>query len=207
MNYTFLLEWLLVGFAIAIPVGPIGVLCIQRSLTKGPLASFVTGLGAATADTFYGAVVAFSITFISDFFLRYHTIIGIVGIAFLLFFGIKIWREKPSSDISVDLLDQRLWSYYLSAVFLTLTNVMTIITFTAIFATVNLSYPAGNLSAPLLLTSGVFFGSGLWWLVLSQGVSFFKKKMTHRIIAGINKVSAVIMFLSVVLLVIHLVRS
>lgn len=206
MNYTFLFEWLLVGFAIAIPVGPIGVLCIQRSLTKGPLTGFVTGLGAATADTFYGAVVAFSITFISDFFLRYHMIIGIVGIAFLLFFGIKIWREKVSSDISADSSDQRFWSYYLSAVFLTLTNVMTIVTFTAIFATVNLSYPVGNFSVPLLLTSGVFFGSGLWWLVLSQGVSFFKKKMTHSIIAVINKVSAVIMFLSVVLLVIHLVR-
>ena len=207
MNYTFLLEWLLVGFAIAIPVGPIGVLCIRRSLVKGSVAWLVTGLGAATADTFYGAVVAFSITFISDFLLRYTTIIGIVGILFLLGFGLKIFFEKPSMDIHVDADQQSLVSQYISAMILTLTNLMTIVSFTAIFTGINVSYPTGSYSEPFLLTLGVFIGSSLWRLTLSQLVNLFKKRVTNRILHRINKISAGIMFLSAVLLIIHLARS
>lgn len=207
MNYTFLLEWLLVGFAIAIPVGPIGVLCIRRSLVKGSVAWLVTGLGAATADAFYGAVVAFSITFISDLLLRYQFIIGIVGILFLLGFGLKIFFEKPSTDIHIDADHQSLISQYISALMLTLTNLMTIVSFTAIFTGINVSYLVGHYSEPFLLTIGVFIGSSLWRLTLSQLVNLFKKRVTNRILHRINKVSAGIMFLSVVLLIIHLIRS
>lgn len=166
----------------------------------------MTGLGAAVADSFYGAVVAFSITFISDFLLRYNTIIGIAGIVFLLFFGVKIWREKPSPDLHIDSPHEGWLSYFFSAFVLTLTNFMTIASFTAIFTTINLSYPVGSLGEPFLLTLGVFLGSGLWRFVLSQGVSFLKKRMTHVILGWINKVSAVIMFVSAVLLTIHIFR-
>ncbi len=166
----------------------------------------MTGLGAATADTFYGAVVAFSITFISDFLLRYQLVIGIVGVLFLLGFGLKIFFEKPSMDIHVDADQQSLFSQYISALLLTLTNLMTIVSFTAIFTGINVSYPVGHYSEPFLLTIGVFIGSSLWWLTLSQLVNIFKKRVTNTILHRINKISAGIMFLSAVLLVIHLMR-
>lgn len=139
MNISFVFKGLVIGFSIAAPVGAIGVLCIRRSLVKGPLSGFLTGLGAATADACYGAVAGFGITIISNFLLSYRVLLQSVGIVFLAYLGIKTFLEKPPADILGTAQSSGLWIDYLSTVALTITNPMTIISFMAVFAGLGIS--------------------------------------------------------------------
>src|SRR2546421_630761 len=96
MDLNFLLKGLLIGFSIAAPVGPIGVLCIQRTLDRGRVYGLVSGLGAATADGFYGVIAGFGLTFISSFLVSQQVVIRLVGGLFLLYLGLKTLLSKPA---------------------------------------------------------------------------------------------------------------
>lgn len=132
-----LLRGLIIGFSIAAPVGPIGMLCIRRTLAGGLLTGFISGLGAATADAFYGSIAAFGLTFLEELFLTQQTLLRLIGGAFLIYLGVQTSRKKPTCKATQS-RESNLLSAYLSAGFLTLTNPKTIITFTAIFASVNI---------------------------------------------------------------------
>ena len=95
MDTNFFLKGLIIGFSIAAQVGPIGVLCIRRSLTKGRISGLVTGLGAATADALYGVIAGFGLTLIATFLVNQKLWIQVIGVLFLLYLGIKTLREKP----------------------------------------------------------------------------------------------------------------
>src|SRR3989338_2198821 len=135
-----LLKGLILGFLIAAPVGPIGVLCIQRTLTKGRISGFVSGLGAATADAFYGAVAAFGLVIISNFLIEQQFILRLVGGVFFLYIGIKSFYSKPKEVDTDTKINAGLAKDYISTVFLTVTNPMTIISFTALFAGVGFGF-------------------------------------------------------------------
>ena len=96
MEFTFFLKGIAIGFAMAVPVGPIGIMCIRKTLTEGRLRALIIGLGAATADLFYGCVAAFGLTFISDTLDSQRIWIRLVGGALLLFLGIKTFRAIPT---------------------------------------------------------------------------------------------------------------
>src|ERR1051326_2829952 len=98
MAGSFLLKGLAIGFAIAAPVGPIGVLCIRRSLAEGRWIGLVTGLGAATADAAYGAVAAFGLTTMSGFLVAQRAWLGLVGGVFLFYLGIRTFTSKPADE-------------------------------------------------------------------------------------------------------------
>src|SRR6478735_6371119 len=98
MDLGFFLKGLVLGFSIAAPVGPIGVLCIRRSLAEGRVVGFVSGLGAATADAFYGAVAAFGLTFISALLVSQQLWLRAIGGAFLCYLGVKTFLAPPSTQ-------------------------------------------------------------------------------------------------------------
>ena len=189
----FLLKGLVIGFSIAAPVGPIGVLCIRRSLAKGRLSGFATGLGAATADAFYGMIAGFGLTFISSLLLDKQLAFKIVGIAFLFFLGVKTFLEKPKDREIGEIGGKTIIYDYLSTLFLTITNPVTIFSFAAVFAGLGLAQEKGNYLSAALLVLGVFLGSLLWWLFLSSFVGLFRKKLKEGFLLWINRVSGIIL--------------
>lgn len=185
------LKGLLVGLSVAAPVGPIGLLCIQRTLNKGKLSGFFSGLGAATADAIYGFIAAFGLTFISNFLISNQAIIRLFGGMFLIYLGGKIIISKPANKSAKSKEGIRILDDYLSTLLLTITNPMTIMSFLAIFAGLGLNIEKSNIKA-FLMVIGVFLGSSLWWLILSNGINLFKDKLNQQTLKYINYVSGII---------------
>lgn len=194
MEFTFFLKGIAIGFAMAVPVGPIGILCIRKTLTEGRLRGLIIGLGAATADLFYGAVAAFGLTFISDTLVSQKFWIRLVGGTLLLFLGIRIFRAKPK-DPKIRLRSNGILRSYLTSVFLTLTNPLTIFAFIAVFAALGLGDGLSYFSSSILVT-GVFIGSGLWFLILSSGTILFRKKLDLVGLRWVNKIAGTLIILS-----------
>ncbi len=191
MDFSFFLSGIIIGFSIAAPVGPIGVLCIRRTLAEGRLHGLVSGLGAATADAAYGCIAAFGLTAITTLLIQQQLWLRLIGGAFLLFLGIKTMlsrpSEKPTSDKRTGLLNA-----YGSTFFLTITNPVTILSFAAIFAGIGLGSVVADYASAGLLVFSVFAGSALWWLILSGTVSLLRRKVTQRVLLWINRVSGAI---------------
>ncbi len=187
----FLLTGIIMGFSIAAPVGPIGLLCINRTLRYGKLAGLCTGLGAATADATYGFVAAFGLTAISSVLMGMHFWLGLIGGAFLIYLGVRTFFAKPADHASKS-EHKGLMADYLSTVFLTITNPMTILSFVAIFAGLGMGSASGWL-APASLVAGVFMGSALWWLTLSSIVALLHHAASPKILTYINYASGIIL--------------
>ena len=188
---------LVIGLAIAEPVGPIGVLCIRRTLAEGRLAGLVTGLGAATADTVYGAVAAFGLTAVSVFLVSQQDMLRLIGGAFLLYLGVRTFLARPVAQDAVtgDRSSRTLAGDYASTFLLTITNPLTILSFAAVFAGLGLGSGYDDLASALLLVAGVFTGSALWWFLLSGGVSLLRGRITPNGLRWVNRVSGVIITL------------
>jgi threonine/homoserine/homoserine lactone efflux protein len=191
MDISFMLKGLLIGFSIAAPVGPIGVLCIRRTLTEGRTTGLVSGLGAATADAIYGCIAGFGLAFISDFLVSQQVWLQIIGGLFLCYLGLKTLLAKPSEKAALA-KGKGLLSAYASTFFLTLTNPMTILSFVAIFAGLGLAGTQNNYGTAGILVLGVFLGSGLWWFLLSSGVGLFREKFNRGGLEWVNKISGAI---------------
>ncbi len=191
MPANFLAKGVIIGFSIAAPVGPIGVLCIRRSLAEGKQMGLVTGLGAATADAIYGCIAGFGLTAISSFLVGQKVWLGILGGLFLCYLGIRTFITKPAEK-AAEVGGSGLLSAYLSALFLTITNPMTILSFVAVFAGFGLAASPDYFSAATLV-AGVFIGSGLWWLLLSSAVSLFRARVNSSWMSMVNRISGVVM--------------
>ena len=183
---------LAVGFAIAAPVGPIGVLCINRTLTYGRLAGLLSGLGAATADAIYGVVAGFGLTIISAILVEQNFWFRLIGGIFLIYLGIRTFISKPTEAATVN-EPQGLFKVYASTVFLTLTNPTTILAFGFIFAGLGLAAAEGDHVAAIWTVLGVFLGSAAWWLLLSSGVSLLQTRLTAGHLRWLNRGSGIIL--------------
>ncbi len=190
MDIHILLKGLLFGFSIAAPVGPIGVLCIRRTLAEGRVHGLVSGLGAASADAVYGSIAAFGLTLVSGFLVQQQFWLRLAGGLFLLVLGIKTLLTKPSEQ-AAGVSGRGLTGAYGSTFFLTLTNPMTILSFTAVFAGLGLVSGGGYGSAGLLV-GGVFLGSALWWILLSSGVSLLRGRIGQNALLWVNRISGLI---------------
>jgi threonine/homoserine/homoserine lactone efflux protein len=191
LDFSFLISGIIIGFSIAAPVGPIGVLCIRRTLAEGRLHGLVSGLGAATADAFYGCIAAFGLTFIRDVLVQQQLWLRLIGGAFLLFLGARTILSKPSEKPPSEKRTGLLTAYG-STFFLTVTNPVTILSFAAIFAGIGVGSAVADYGSAALLVFSVFAGSALWWLILSATVSLLKKKVTPRVLMWINRISGAI---------------
>ena len=200
MELTIFLKGILIGFAMAVPVGPIGIMCIRKTLTDGRLRGLMIGLGAATADLLYACVAAFGLTVVSNAIATERTWIRLVGGLFLLFLGVRTFRAHPA-DPKVPANSSGLLRSYLYTGFLTLTNPTTIFAFIAVFAALGLGDELNIVSASTLVT-GVFIGSGLWFLFLSSGVIFFRKKLDIVGLRWVNRIAGVLIIISGVIAIV-----
>jgi threonine/homoserine/homoserine lactone efflux protein len=184
-----LLQGVALGLAVAAPVGPIGLLCIQRSIEGGFLAGFATGLGAATADTLYGLLAALGMFGVTQVLGSGGDVLRLVGAGFLLWLAVSTWRSVPAEPGAAASVPGPA-ACYLTTVVLTLANPATILSFAAIFA--GLGVGTGDQS-PLPLVIGVAIGSALWWLGLAGAVSGIRSRLGHRLRRAINRGSAVLL--------------
>lgn len=191
MDVRFLLRGIIFGLSIAAPVGPMGVLCIRRTLANGRLIGFVSGLGVATADASYGAVAAFGLTFISTFLVHQQVWFRLIGGIFLCYLGITTLRAKPA-ERAATASGRGLGGMYLSTFLLTLTNPLTILSFAAIFAGIGVGNINGAYGSAALLVLGVFSGSALWWFFLSTMTGLVRTKMTPAHLIWVNRVSGIV---------------
>jgi len=188
----FFLKGLLIGFSIAAPVGPIGLLCIQRTFAYGRRSGLVTGLGAATADGLYGAVAAFGLTAISGVLVGQQFWFRLIGGLFLVYLGIRTFLSKIAENAGPS-NHSSLIRDYASTVFLTITNPMTILSFAAVFAGLGLANSGGGQASPALMVAGVVLGSTLWWFALSSGVSLVGSKLNRGSLSIVSRISGAIL--------------
>jgi len=206
LNLTFFFQTLLIGFSIAAPVGPIGILCIRRTFADGRRAGFISGLGAATADAFYGAVAAFGLTFISTFLIQQSIWIRLGGGFFLIYLGIKTFLAKPYDSETTNHNEenhQGMLSYFMSTFLLTISNPMTILSFAAIFAGLG----AGRFNsldnfASFMMVLGIFLGSSTWWLGLTFATGVVRNRINNDILVWINRLAgAIILIFGIIMLI------
>lgn len=190
MDSNLFFKGALIGFAIAAPVGPIGVLCIRRSLADGRVFGFLSGLGAAAADAVYGAVAAFGLTIISGFLIEQQMWLRLLGGLYLSALGIRTYFAKSEPQEISEAGGTRLGAFA-STFVLTLTNPLTILSFAAIYTGLGLAGQSSNLAAAQLVL-GVFCGSAGWWFLLSFGASLFSSRLTARGLLWINRISGLI---------------
>jgi len=182
MDFAIFTRGFVLGFSIAAVVGPIGMLCIRRTLVTGFAIGFVSGLGAATADATYAAIAGFGITALSSLLIGQQLWLRIVGGAFLLYLGLRTLRSTPATRAAdLPATGVRLAGAYSSTLALTLSNPMTIMSFAAIFAGIGASGAD--------LVTGVFTGSAAWWLVLASLVTRLRARLTQRWFRLINILS------------------
>ena len=187
----FLMKGILIGFSIAAPVGPIGVLCIRRTLAEGRATGFVSGLGAATADAIYGCIAGFGLTLVTRFLMDQQVWLRLFGGAFLCYLGVKTVLSRPAKQ-AASAKGSGLAGAYGSTFLLTLTNPMTILSFAAVFAGLGLASAGGSYASASILVLGVFAGSALWWLMLSGGVSLLRSRFDVPGLEWVNRISGVI---------------
>lgn len=182
----FFLKGLLFGFLLAATVGPMWLLCFRRTLERGALAGFVSGMGIAVADGLYGTVAAFGLTAISGFLLRHSFWLGLIGGLFLLYLGISSLLAKPEA-IQQDQERTSLPQAFLSTLGLTLANPPTILAFAAIFA--GLGFVTSDYGSAALVVLGVFLGSASWWVVLAAGAGWLRGRIGPPLVRAVNLVS------------------
>lgn len=185
---------IMIGFLIGAVLGPIGFLCIRRTLSQGALMGLSIGLGAALADGTYAFVAAFGISVVSDFLLAYTNILSIAGGLYLMYLGAMSARRAPAVTALI-VSKANLLMAIVSTFVITLTSPVTILSFVAAFTSLNvLEQNVGSFQVGLLVF-GVFLGSTLWWIILTTTSSLLRSRLTSCMIRRVNKASGMIIFL------------
>jgi threonine/homoserine/homoserine lactone efflux protein len=181
------LKGLILGFSIAAPVGPIGLLCIRKTLSDGPAAGIACGAGAATADAVYGLVTALGLTAVSGLLIQHQTLLKLVGGAALLWIAVRTLMARPAAK-AAEIGARSLLGDYAATFALTLANPATILSFLAVFAGLGIGTGAGAWAA-VTLVAGVFAGSLAWWFILAGGVSLARRWATPERMVWINRIA------------------
>ncbi|HME44465.1 MAG TPA: LysE family transporter [Syntrophorhabdales bacterium] len=205
MDLSFFFKGLLIGAAVSAPVGPIGLLCINRSLTEGRVRGFVSGLGAATADMVFCIIAGFGFTFVSRFLDEQAVWISFVGACGLLFLGLRIFFSKPEEKSCAN-TGGDLAHIYLSTFALTLINPVTILFFVAVFTSLGVTLSREDYPSLTLLIVGVLAGAVLWWFLLTGCVSLLHRRLTQKTIRWVNRISGTIVMVLGLLAFLNAVR-
>lgn len=186
---SLFVKGLIAGFCLAAPVGPIAILCIQRTMSHGRPAGLVSGFGAAVADALYGAAAALGVTFVSTFLTQHELILQRVGGLILCILGARLLLSRVPRREEAD--DRGLAGDFFSTLALTLTNPMTFVAFAAIFATIHVGAVRGYSVLTVELVSGVLIGSALWWTLVVLAVHAVRRRFTYRALLWINRSAGV----------------
>jgi len=182
------LQGSIIGFSMAVPVGPVGMLCIQHSLKRGLVAGVIAGLGAALADAIYGGMAGFGVSLLTHVMTRYQIWFQLIGAVMLSFIGIKIFKSHPSEKKAAEpsFSSGRI---FFSTFALTLTNPLTLVCFAAVFTSFGITPSDEEILPGLILTLGVLIGAAIWWIFLSMTVAFIGKKYRLASIPFFNRIS------------------
>lgn len=197
----YLLKGIVIGFSAAAPIGPVNLICIKRTLTQNKTAGMVSGFGSAFADTLFGFIAAFGLTFISNFLLSNQNIMKFLGGILLCFLGIKSIVVKPEEkkiSASAKMMFEKMYGYigdFFTTLFLTITNPVTIIFFATVFTALGLADIVDTYVPAVLIVIGIFLGSMIWWTFLVLSLSLLKKKFSYSWLLWINRVSGVIVLI------------
>ncbi|MCX6133055.1 MAG: LysE family transporter [Ignavibacteriales bacterium] len=194
MEYTLLLKGIIIGFALALPIGPIGILCIRKTAAEGHLSGMVVGFGAATADAVYGFIAAFGLTVISDALVTRQMWFRLIGGVFLIYLGLKTFLAKPVENAR-GTNGKGLLGSYVSTFFLTLTNPLSIIAFLGVFAGFGLRNYDLSIGSASTLIAGVFLGSSLWFFLLSYSITLFREKINATGLGWVNRISGLLIIM------------
>jgi threonine/homoserine/homoserine lactone efflux protein len=195
MGIELFLKGIIIGLMASIPLGPIGVLCVQRTLNKGRKSGFVSGLGAAGADTFFALIAGYGMSMVTSFLKTQHIYFQIIGGLIIMYLGSHIFFTNPVRQLRLQRMSQnKLSQDFLSVFFLTISNPMAIFFFLAMFAGVNLAGGPMNVFLIGLVVAGVSVGSVSWWFILTTLVNIFRHRFRLKAIWWMNKVSGVIIF-------------
>jgi len=200
----FFLKGLLVGLSISAPVGPMGLLCIRRTLAFGRLSGILTGLGVATADGTFSTLAAFGVAVISQVLTEHGLLFRLFGAVVLLLLGARIFFSAVQAALPDEKTTaRRNLALYLTALMLGLSNPLAILFFSAVFAGSGLADTGGSLFAGCMLVAGVISGSLLWWVALSTIVSLLGRKLSPRALSWINRASGLLIAFFGVLMLVH----
>lgn len=186
------LRGLVLGVVIAAPVGPVGVLCIRRTLEKGLFAGFATGFGAALADAVFAAIAAFGVTAALSLLTGFEKEIRLFGGCFLFMMALRMFFKKIVMEQASDVSAARLIKSFMEGFVITITNPLTVIGIMAVIATF-----AGHLSyvQAAILTGGIFCGSLAWWVLLGGGIFLIRRHFTNNALNWVNRGTAIFLFL------------
>lgn len=200
---VYIFRGILIGLMVSVPLGPMGVLIIQKTLQKGALAGFIAGMGAACADLFYATVAAFGLGFVINIIQSHELILQIIGGIFLLIIGLKIYFDNPLKQIRMKKRVSKtgLLGDFLTLFFLTVSNPVAIVVFMAVFAGASVFGSEPSFRIELFVLAGILLGGGLWWYALSTLVNLFRRKFRLRVLITINRVSGVIITLLGILVI------
>jgi len=196
MLLAFFLKGIVVGVVIAVPVGPVGVMCVRRTILEGKLSGFASGLGAATADAVFGVIAGFGLTAVSDWLIDYQQWLRVVGGCYLLYIGGSAFAAEPPRELESGNDPEGLLRDFFSTFVLAVTNPITVLAFLGIFAAIGLGGTQATFGHAAILVLGVWIGSLLWWLMLSFGVGHVRHSIEPRHFAWISRGSGAILFLS-----------
>ncbi len=192
MSLWFLLAGIVIGIAVAAPIGPVNVICIQKAMRNGFLGAFLIGLGAAVGDTVFGAIAAFGLSSISDWLLTIERWLSIIGGIILIGMGFFAWRSRPR--LTGEEQSSRDIAHGAAATFaLTITNPITAIGFVALFTSIGISRASATADAASVVV-GVFLGSALWWLFICKVAHSVRERMSDRHLLWINRSSAILIW-------------
>lgn len=186
-----LLQGTVLGFSIAAPVGPIAVLCLRRSLNQGPVIGAASGLGAASADALYGAIVGFGLASVHDTLLKMQWLLGVLGGIFLVFLGFKTLFAQPTKQTSEASRGNGIAGAFVSTFLLTLSNPLTMLAFAAVIAAMGLKTDL-NYGTAVSFVTGVFLGSAAWYLLLTAVAWKLRAQINDAMFRLINQISGII---------------
>ncbi len=193
MLVSIILRGFIVGLIASMPPGPVGVLCIQRTLSKNQKSGFVSGLGAAVADVIFAAVAFFSLAFLLDFIDRNSLIITLIGGLVVIALGVKILFSNPVIQIRRNRAGKtNLWQDFLTVFLVTIANPVYVFFFIILFAIFGLNTTSVGLFQSSFMIVGVFLGGATWWFALSALVNLFRKRFRPRHLLWINRVAAIV---------------
>jgi threonine/homoserine/homoserine lactone efflux protein len=188
------IEGAVIGFMIAIPVGPAAALCIRRSITVGAMAGYMSGIGAALGDSVFGAVAAFGLSFVEKFVADNEGLLRGLGGAILMVMGWLTMRQRPRAvgdPVAADREHQVATHVHFltSSFFITVFNPLTVMAFGAAFAGRNLAGVGSSLPDAALLVASVFVGALAWWFILCVTAVSLRHRFSSIGLTWLNRTS------------------
>lgn len=209
MQLKIFIEAILIGILASIPLGPIGVLCVQRTLSRGRMSGFVSGMGAALSDLVYAAFAVFSLSFVVGFVEDKILYIQILGVIIMVFMGLRIYFSNPAIQLRKQNSQKtKLFQDFISTFLYTIANPLVVFFFVSLFAAFNVVESTHTFLNQIIVIIGVYIGACSWWFILTSVVNLFRSKINLRRLYLINRIAgATIIILGIVAFIVWLVRE